>query len=493
MGISRIKTSHKGFLSEYPQWYIESRRAVILGTREKRYTYRHILNEHLNNKYGYSLLSKEELSHVNKVVFLLSSSRGGSSVTIDILKQQAKGSEGSGKKIFCLPGESRPYFELSELTSPFKDCLSDRLDSRHTRDSVKTSALLTELSSEVGYPESRTRDLLGFAITVYGRLSLQWPNINFGSAGNAISKIHEAIKKVSSTLEGNSTYTDSDTSRENLMYAIKELFSEIDLRFYDNLNNKNAFVEFSHIPSYDYFIEEPPFIVPSPWHFVRRSELSQGILLMKDASDPWRIPFWQEILKKHSISWIHLTRNAPESINGLCDGWKFPYGYLGTRSPMQLKVRGYTNSTQPWTEWYTKYSTSDHIWELLLSGKTIDLEYIAAIQWADAHRAIIDLVGNEPSYYKLASDQDPSKFGFEWLRSEPVEAVTKICNKLDLELTPSLINAAESIEERRVQVTPGTDAKSDRWRAVKNYNLIRAYVQEQNIIEVSQELGYFLK
>jgi hypothetical protein len=493
MSFSRIKSYAKGFFPQYSWEYIEIRRQAILKTREKRYVYRSILNEHLKSKYGHGLLSREELSQMKRVVFLLSGSRGGSSIAADILKQQARGSDSSGKKIFCLPGEQRPYFELSKLTPPFTDSLSNRLDLHDARDRVKTTTLLTELSSDIGYPENNTADLLGFAITIYGRLLLQWPNIDFASTENAIAKIHEAIKTVSPHLEGEYVYIDTYKSKKRLMLAIKEKFPQIDLAFYDMINNGNDLSVTSQAWSYDHFIEEPPFIIPSPWHFATGAELSQGILLMKDSSDAWRIPFWQELFQKTSLSWLHLTRNAPESINGLCDGWKFPYGYLTTRSPNTLKINNYTNSRQLWTQWYVNYSTSDRIWEVLLSGEMVDLEYIAALQWADAHRTILDTVGNEPDYYRLASDQDPSRFGFEWLRSKPLEAVTLICQKLDLQLTPSLIDAAERIKERMVQVTPGTEAKSERWMAAKNSDLILAYAQGPELIELSQKLGYHLR
>lgn len=490
MSLPLSEIEPKGFSVEYPGWYIESRREIITRTRERRSVYRSILNRHLEQEYGHGLTGIDHLNDLKEVAFLLSGSRGGSSIAVDILKQQARSFSGSGKKILCFPGEQKPYFELAQLTPPFKNGLSDRLDTQYTQERSKIGVLFTEMLSEVGYPESETNDLIGFAITIYGRLLLQWPNIDFGHPDEAMPKILEAIKTAIPNLPNPFLYIDSDTSREKLLRGLKVQFSDIDLRFYDHPNRQVDLNRNSVLLNYDCFIEEPPFIIPSPWHFISKQELSKGILFMKDPSDAWRLAFWKNLFTNQNVTWVHLTRNAQESVNGLCDGWRFPYGYVTTRSPKLLNVRGYTDHLLPWTEWYANFSTPDVVWALLLGKKAVDLEKIAAVQWADAHKTIIQEVGNKPNYYRLTSPQDPTKFGFEWFRSEPQEAVVAICDKLGIEMTTSLATAIDEMKDKKVQATPGTDANAGRWRTANNYDQIVSYTTEPYVKELSEELGY---
>lgn len=490
MSSARLEFGQRGF-PEYPEWFIDMRRDIVTRTREKRSVYRAILRDHVASTYGYDLLNGQDLLSIGAVSFLLSASRGGSSVVVDILRQQAKTAAPGERKILSIPGEQKPQIELSGFTPPLKDGpISDRLDALHAKDVSKLPFLLDELASEVGYPLDTTSDLHGFSITVYGRLLLQWPGIDFGIPQEALAKVYQAILSTSQNLGGDLKYVDNNSSQENLLNALKQQFPQLDLRFYDVVNMKNGSDNQEINPVYEGFIEEPPFIIPTPWHYATRQEAEQGILLMKDPSDAWRIQFWKHLFDGRPLSWLHLTRNPQESVSGLCDGWKFPYGYITIRSPMELNIRGYTDINYPWTQWYANYSTSDHVWSLLLNGNQVDLEQVAANQWADAHRAILDQVGNDLDYYRISSDHDKAKVGFEWLRSEPQEAIAAICKKLGVRLTDSLIDAAGKIGEKRVQATPGTDARSDRWLFAENRGLIVRYIQMQEIAEISAKLGY---
>ena len=476
-------------MQNYSQVYIATRTQLIFALHDKRLEYRRILSEHIKKIYNTELLNAKDLELLPKSAFLLSSSRSGSSVSADILSQHAKGCKHTESKLLCLPGELRPYFVLAMLTPPFVDGFSDALGSQDTKDLTRIDILLRELSQEIGYPVGETSDILTYAITFYGRLLLQWPTIDFGSADTAIAKIHKIIEDISSSVKGIPTYIDSPVSRQRLLLAINKHFPGIDLRFYDIMHTKRDAIDESYSINFDCLVEEPPFIVPVPWNFATRDEIGRGVLLIKDPSNAWRIPFWREILKSHTISWLHLTRNVLETINGLCDGWKYPFGYISNRSPSPLKIRGYSNKRLPWTQWYSKFSTSNRVWELLLSEESVDLEYVCATQWADAHRSIINLVSNDQGYCKISSKKEPSKIGFEWLRSEPVEAISRICEDLDVQLSQSLIDAANSIKKRLIQVTPGTYGRPDRWKVARNRDLIIKYSQEQYISEISERIG----
>ena len=298
-----------------------------------------------------------------------------------------------------------------------------------------------------------------------------------------------AINLIDNTL----IYKDEVVSREKLMNYIKLYFSKIDLRFYDSINSKidtSSTVSFSQ---YGFFIEEPPFIIPSPWHFASINDLSTGILILKDPSDAWRIPFWKWIFNRIPLSYTHLTRNVYESINGLCEGWNFPYGYITTRSPQPIQIKGYTSIELPWTSWYVNYSTSDKVWKLLLSHQEVYLEKIVVQQWIDAHQSIINQVGNDLNYFRLSSNKYEDKIGFEWLRSEPIEAISQLCNIFEFELTSTLLKAAQQIAIHQVQVTPGTNGESNRWEKAPNRNMIALYANDPVVVDLSKKLGYSTK
>ncbi len=474
---------------EYPKRFIATRMNLILAINKKREEYRVILSEHLKKKDS-ELLNPKDLNFLTKFAFLLSSSRSGSSITASILSQHAKRYKNSGNILLCLQGELKPYFDLSQLSPPFVDVYSNELDVYHTKDQAKVNTLLTELSSEIGYPIGETTDILEFSIIIYGRLLLQWPILDFGAAETAVSKIYEIVKSISLNINGIPTYVDTSNTRILLLKAIKKIFPEIDLSFYDIPRTKISLLKSACLYNLDSFIEEPPFIIPVPWHFAIKEELAQGILFLKDPSNSWRIPFWREILRNHTISWLHLTRNVLESVNGLCNGWIYPFGFITNRSPKPLKIRGYTQDTLNYTQWYTNFSTSNRIWELLLHEKSVDLEQVCSTQWADAHRAIINLVSEDKNYFKISSRDNPKQFGFEWLRAKPVEVITQISEKLDIELTQSLIDAANDINNQNVQVTQGINRHPDRWKVAENRDLIIKYSREAEILEISQKLGY---
>ena len=474
---------------KYSIGYIAHREKIVEQTLQKRIKYRGILQKHLKQFYGHGLLKSNELRNLKEVNFILSGSRGGSSVVVDILKQQACTASSVGKKILSIPGEEKPYMEIAKLTPPFKDFISDKLNESHAK-SEKADIFLSELTSEIGWPLKKTTDLRGFAITIYGRLLMQWPSVDFGAPESAIKKIEKSIKKASKINKDVLTYDSEVSSDIILMKKIKNFFPDIDLKFYDRMNNLHDISSGQLYSKCQYFIEEPPFIIPSPWHFVTTDELAQGILILKDPSDAWRIPFWKELLKGIRISWTHLTRNAYESINGLCDGWKFPYGYITTKSPKPLQVKGYTNPKMPWTKWYAKYSTSDEVWKLLLNKKPVDLERIAREQWVSAHQAIIDEVGGDKHYYRIADKKDKKKIGFEWLRSKPNEAFGQICDMFQIELSSSLKEAVEKITTRAVQVTPGSSMNADRWKHSQNYDKIILQVKSYPVVRLSKILGY---
>jgi len=468
---------------DYQPDYITYCRETIIKARRLRAEYRQILSQRLEHKYGHPLLSETflSLSDIQEIAFLLSSSRGGSSVTMDLLRQQARTASNEQRRVLSIPGEERPHLVLAGLYSPFIETLADELDGKHVwqqdpfnKTQFRADTLKSEIMSEIGYPIKETNDLITFAIRIYGRLLLQWPNINFGEAQEAIEKILSVVRGISIMSSQGLVYADNQETRKKMMLGIQQLFPEINLLFYDGFYEDEEILQRSSedYNPLQYTLEETPFIIPSPWHYASNNELDNGILLLKDPSNAWRIDFLKELFRKSTIHWLHLTRDPRESINGLCDGWKFRGGYLTTMSPKPVSITGYTDHLLQ--SQYVNYSTPHILWVALSQGNEIALEHLAALQWAEAHRAIMEGVSGDPKYYKIANDEYP--IGFDWMRDDTEGAVRAICEHLGIPATLSLLQAAFNMSKNVIQATPGTDPRiRDRWKQAENHELVERY------------------
>jgi hypothetical protein len=98
--------------------------------------------------------------------------------------------------------------------------------------------------------------------------------------------------------------------------------------------------------------EEPPFIIPPPWHNATAADIPQETLLLRDPSNAWRLRFWNAVFSTQEMVVLHLIRDARESIQGLCDGWNYSFGFQTLPSSAPLHIPGYTErSINPSVAW----------------------------------------------------------------------------------------------------------------------------------------------
>ena len=165
---------------------------------------------------------------VRRVCVLASSSRGGTSVTAELLQWQGASCAGRGGRVLALPGEEKPHLILAGLAFPSR---ADRFDDLVAADARAglVSELLREMSSEIGYPMARCDNLQLYATQLYRRLLLQWPrDLTKLNMNDAVVRLGDALRR--SFPQG---YCDSVDSRRRVLDACIGCFPFIRPSFYD--------------------------------------------------------------------------------------------------------------------------------------------------------------------------------------------------------------------------------------------------------------------
>ena len=163
--------------------------------------------------------------HLNTVILLCSSSRGGSSITTEWLRQH--------NGLLHLPAEINPLLHQVELVYPFSGS-SDALDENHCTKTV-SEKLWHLLAREVG---SYHRGPLGtqewalFKKDLYRRLKIQWPTLNI-----TLSEVSDALEQTRSVLKDEEQWGDDfvDATQFHCRFIarLRKSHSAIDPRLYD--------------------------------------------------------------------------------------------------------------------------------------------------------------------------------------------------------------------------------------------------------------------
>lgn len=313
-------------------------------------TIRHFMTQLAARRYRCRPSDTQDWRRIQRVVVLLSSSRGGSSVLYDVLAQNAH--------ISHLDGEIEPYYMMTGDCYPRNDsdAISELRDVSMLRDYI-----FDELTTETY--EERWRK----------RLLLQFPHVQFRTRG-----------------------------LETLQDAEELLDAHGVAGFYDGARDRAPYQRC-------WKIEEAPFVKAKPYR-----ELTE-ILLVKSCSDAYRAGVYERLFPWARVHYIHLTRNAAASINGLIDGWHSPYGFFSHR----IADRWWNFDLPPgWDKWFDA-----------------PLEERCAFQWATAHEHI------------LASYPETYRVRFERFAEDPASTVRDICRWLDVpqhefQLRPTMTTAA---------------------------------------------------
>lgn len=314
---------------------------------------------------------------IDEVIVIMGSSRSGSSLLYYLLSQHPD--------LISLQGEEVVFTKLYGLNtiSSFND--SDCLDKNIK---VNLNELAQEMLCDGGHQDaSLLRPSSRLIHDRAQRLLIQWPHIQFD--------LNDLLKACS--LE----------KWEDVIKTLNVRWPEITLGRYDRFANGNKNVE----PGF--FIEEPPFIVPTLKTYKPKSQ--KKILLLKSSINAFRSELIPSLFPKAQLKYIHLTRHPAASINGLMDGWcsdAFHTHHLGHLTT--LKIDGYDSPA--WWKFDLPPGWSEYTHKPLAE--------VCAFQWRASNEAILSALKRK----------DPVVIKYEDLLTftDLVRSLKTICQKLQL-------------------------------------------------------------
>jgi len=440
----------------------------------------------LDNIYHLDNLSTKDdrnvsIQRVPKICVLASSSRGGTAVTAELLQWQGAKCADPRGRLLTLPGEEKPHLILAGLAYPSRDEQFDDL-SEIDASTSNVSVLLDELKSEVGYPLEYCSNLELYATQLYRRLLLQWPILlTTIDMKEAIMNLTQALKDIFPK-----GYYDSLFNRRLVLEACVSCFPLIKRAFYD-CRFYNTTEDVAQMTSECWSYEETPFVLPPPWQNATVADLEQGCLLLRDPSNAWRLPFWRSVFNMQRMDIIHLIRDPRESIQGLCDGWNYAFGFQTMPSNKSLDITGYTDNlcegNNRWKLNRLNFSISKNLnRKLFYEHDKLSLVEVCAYQWKEAHDSII----KESERLGLSR----TVVNFSDLRENSEKTFRIICISFQLEFSKSGELFAQSFNDNWVMVTPLARLNGyDRWKTSPFSDEIKAMFSSGYFDEVSMKLG----
>ncbi|WP_404954570.1 sulfotransferase [Streptomyces sp. 147326] len=320
-------------------------------------------------------------TRVREVVVIASSSRGGSSMVAEMLRTSVS--------LLHLRGEINPFLRMVGLGYPDSGAMSDRLDAADLAGlgPELRDVLERELALEIGVAAPDGTGTAGdeqFALDVAARLVMQWPELPFephalyGTVRTVLSRHAPAGIAGLSGLHRFHLDLLQELGRQGLM---------ADGWFYDLprrlLQGAMARPAPAGAPGAS-LLEEPPFIVPTPWRRADCEALAQRPLVIKAPSNAYRFGFLRALFPNARFRVVHLTRNPAAAVNGLHDGW-LHHGFHAHRMDRRLGIAGYVEG-HPDNQWWWKFDLPPG-WQEVTGAPLLE---VCAFQWRSAHQAVLD-------------------------------------------------------------------------------------------------------
>jgi hypothetical protein len=163
-------------------------------------------------------------------------------------------------------------------------------------------------------------------------------------------------------------------------------------------------------------LEEPPLVCIQPWEPAAAMDRP---LIIKTPSLAYRLPYLRRVFAGWRFRVLHLVRAAPDSINGLVDGWHYPSGFFSHK--LQLDIGGYSDRHSYGQWWNFDLPPGWQRWTHR------PLSQVCGFQWRSAHENIL-------SFLETA-DVDSLRVRFEDLLDGQVQPVL---DWLELDPEPAL-------------------------------------------------------
>lgn len=412
------------------------------------------------------------LQDISKVILILSSSRGGSSLVFELIRNT--------NQVLSLDGEHIPYYKLNGYSFPFNSIQSDEITFRDVNSLERVNELSTDILSSLSVGIEKTKfefEELKFLFIM--RLPLQWPQLNL-----TYEKLHWYINKAYESYTLEQTKWNHQIFFIYLLKFMSDYHPEINPFYYDlnPLLLKNYFPQHTltkNPPNPFFLIEEPPFVVPK----VRRSptleEIREKPLLLKAPVDAYRLSLLKNLFPNADFQIIHLTRNPAATINGLYEGW-LDRGFFShnLKTSEKLSISSYSEKFD-WGKYWWNYDLPPN-WKSMIKQP---LEYICGFQWFSAHKAIL-----ENLYQENLNNVLRVKFENLLLSDQQrYSSMAQILKFIGIDFDDSL----KSIIEKMPVVMATSHPKNKRW--INRQNMLYPVIRERQMIELSNFLGYSLK
>jgi hypothetical protein len=401
---------------------------------------------------------------IRTVVVILSSSRSGSTLLTELLKQTPQ--------LLSLQGEHVPFYKLNGFSFPANQLESDWLVQAPSRN---FSEISRDFISEIGNVATSV-DFRSFAFAVVLRLTLQWPQFGL-SAQEWLAYAYDAHRRL--------LHRDMRWQSNLFLLELSRLLCadgyNINPYYYD-LPKEALQTSFplsippQGPPHPDFCLEEPPFVVVEPHSCPTADEIRRKPLLLKASVDAYRLPFLRQLFPHAQFKIIHLTRNPAACINGLYDGW-LNHGFFShnVKGHAILSIAGYSHIDE-WGKFWWNYDLPPK-WKTIINDP---LEYVCAFQWYHAHTHILE-------YSSQKYDIEVMRVKFEHIICSPQQrwrTVQRITKFLEIECDQPLQTIMTNMPVVMATVTP----HNRRWHNRKAQLL--PVVAQNHISALSNELGY---
>lgn len=326
--------------------------------------------------------------HAREVVLIGSSSRGGSSIFAEVLRRS--------RGLLHFRAEINPFLRLHGVAGTDSDAVAEH--------EPVPEGLGLDLGWDCGQPTRHLDDapaVWGFAVEIAVRLTLQWPALRFD-----LDVVHDAVQDVLIDLvrhEGwpAGRFLDPQPFHARLLARVRRRLPEIHPGAYDldrrlvaalcpgpypgprGPDGAGVFVPDPRSSP----IEEPPFVLVTPWRLATEAQLDTCPLVIKTPSNAYRVAWLRRLFAAANVRVLHLVRNVAASVNGLYDGWRYP-GFHAHATPAALDIRGYTGVVRGGDVWW-KFDRPPG-WTAYTGAP---LEQVCAFQWRSAHAALLATAG----------------------------------------------------------------------------------------------------
>lgn len=401
---------------------------------------------------------------ISTVAVILSSSRSGSSLLAELLKQTPQ--------LLALQGEHVPFYKLNGYSLSTSGLESDRI-------APSTLSHFQEISrdfiSEIGVASKR-RDFRHFARAVVLRLILQWPHFELSAQEwlSYVDIVHRRLLSMGTEWNINRFFLELCNLLCARGYDMNPYYYDLPKQVLQH--SCSAYPPPQGPPHPDFCLEEPPFILVRPRAYPTEDEIRRKPLLLKASVDAYCLPFLRRLFPHAQFRVIHLTRNAAACINGLYDGW-LDRGFFShnVKHLSELCIAGYSDVYE-WGKYWWKYDLPPG-WKKVIGDP---LEYVCAFQWYYAHTSIFEDISAQ-------HDIEVMNVKFEQIISSPQErwcVMQRIVEFLGIEFDRPLRSIVTNLPVVMATATPC----KQRWHARREQLL--PVVTQKHIVALSHELGY---